>query len=354
MNAKSLGVTATERLLAQLCDQTFLRLWSFANPFRKPGTELCDVIAVLDSDVFLFFDREIRKFDDADDLELAWERWHRKVITAQIATSKGAKRHIKNGGNIFLDSECKDPLPLPDDRSKLRVHQIIVAHGAKEACMEFSGANVYGSMAIKCETGTSAAKFPFLIPLDKEDPVHVLDSHNLEIILGELDTITDFSDYLKEKERVIAKYDGLVYAGEEDLLAHYLLNFDPKSQGYRIGPKDGRYNFVLIGEGEWADFVKSPQYQAQKEANKDSYLWDNLIQKTSQHMLDGTGLGNTNPFGPSAVREMAKERRLARRAIAKGIIEAIQTFPYDELGEDWRFRRKPAGDSDLMSATVPI
>ena len=44
---KSRGVTQTEAYLSELCDRTFLKLWSYANPFKAPGDELCDLIAVL-------------------------------------------------------------------------------------------------------------------------------------------------------------------------------------------------------------------------------------------------------------------------------------------------------------------
>lgn len=326
-HVKSEGLTPTEKLLASLCDKTFLRLWSYPNPFQRPGTELCDVIALFENQIFLFFDREVRKFDAADNLQLAWERWHRKVITAQISTAKGAKRHIENGGDVFLDAKCTVKVPIPANRSELTIHRIIVAHGAKEACASYSGKNGYGSMAISYGSPpTPGAGFPFMIHLDREDPVHVLDSHNLEIILGELDTISDLTAYFSEKERAIRAYS-LAYAGEEDLLAHYFLNMDPNTKRYRIGPVKGSYDYVIIGEGEWRDFRNLPQYNSRKEANKPSYLWDELIQKTGQHSLDGTGWGNTDAFSPSAMREMAKESRLARRAISRGMIEAIDTFP---------------------------
>jgi hypothetical protein len=56
---KSSGQTQTERYLS-------LGLWSYANPFKADGKELCDLIAVFENHVFLFFDRESRKFDRVD------------------------------------------------------------------------------------------------------------------------------------------------------------------------------------------------------------------------------------------------------------------------------------------------
>jgi hypothetical protein len=60
---KSVGQTWTEQYLSHLCDRTFLKLWSYANPFKSDGKELCDLIAVFENNIFLFFDRESRTFD---------------------------------------------------------------------------------------------------------------------------------------------------------------------------------------------------------------------------------------------------------------------------------------------------
>ncbi len=58
MTAKSSGVTATERMLAEFCEKSFLKLWSYPNPYKDDGHELCDLLAVFGNYVFIFFDRE--------------------------------------------------------------------------------------------------------------------------------------------------------------------------------------------------------------------------------------------------------------------------------------------------------
>lgn len=55
---KSDGVTESERLLARLCDQTFLKLWSYPNPYKDDGKELCDLLVIFEDVGFVFFDRE--------------------------------------------------------------------------------------------------------------------------------------------------------------------------------------------------------------------------------------------------------------------------------------------------------
>jgi|ERR1700722_2822128 hypothetical protein len=224
---KSPGVTPTERLLAELCERSFLRLWSYPNPYKDDGKEFCDLLAVFEDHVFIFFDRESRHLKvEGKNKKLAWERWKRAAIEDQVRTAHGAERYLRSGRKIFLDAEQTTEFPIAIDRDKMIVHRIVVAHGAAEACQAFSDANVYGSLAVTYGKPGVDPSWPFLVEIDKDQPFHLLDSHNLPIILGELDTIFDLSSYLDAKLEAIRRYDGLMYCGEEDLLAHYFLNFD--------------------------------------------------------------------------------------------------------------------------------
>ena len=326
---KSAGVTRTEKLLASLCERIFLKLWVYPNPVKDDGKELCDVLAVFENRVFIFFDRESQQLDNLDkDPLINWERWKRNVIDDQIRTADGAERYIKSGRDIYLDTSLKVPFPIHFEVNNIIVHKIIVAHGAKDACEKFSDDNVYGSLAISYGKNDTKFQFPFMIDIDKENPVHVLDSHNLEIILAELDTFYEFSSYLNAKTEAIKLYDCLLYCGEEDLLAHYYSNFDEKEQKHFIGTQQGNFNSVMIGEGEWKEFVTSEAYKNKKQADASSYLWDELIQRTCQNALEGTLLGDANLLrGPSALHEMAKEPRFSRRALSDNITRAIQKFP---------------------------
>ena len=120
----------------------------------------------------------------------------------------------------------------------------------------------------------------------------------------------------------------LIYCGEEDLLAHYYANFDENAKCHFIGSKDTNINTVMIGEGEWKDFIELDLYKETKQANKISYMWDDLIQLTSQNKLDDKLLGDNDILkGRSAIHEMAKEPRFMRRALSNRIQLAIQNFP---------------------------
>ena len=334
---KSKGFSESERLLAGLCERTFLKLWSYPNPVKDDGHELCDLLVVFEKHVFIFFDRVKKLVHTSEkDPQVLWDRWKRNVIDAQIKTAHGAERYIASGRLIYLDGKRQVPFPLSIDVKDMIVHKIIIAHGAKEACESFSDANVYGSLAIEYGKTDNQLHAPLMICIDKENPVHVFDSHNLPIIFNELDTVFDFSMYLDSKLQAISALDSLMYCGEEDLLAHYYLNFDENANQHFIGTKDTSINSVMIGEGEWKGFIELDLYKKTKHANQVSYLWDELLQKTGKNALTGKLLGHDPLSGRSAIHEMAKEPRFMRRALSEKIRQVIQNFP-EPTGDMMRY-----------------
>lgn len=330
MLEKSGGITGTERLLATFCERTFLKLWSYPNPHRDDGHELCDLLVVFGERVFIFFDREnLLDPMPEKDPQVQWERWKRNVVDRQVRSAHGAERYIRSGRPIFLDAKRSAPFPLPIDSAKSVIHKLVIAHGAKEACEKTSSNNIYGSLAISYCVIEGGQTRPFHVEIDRSNPVHIFDTHNLPILLSELDTVTDFSRYLDEKERAIRAFEGLSYCGEEDLLGHYLLNYDDASKRHVIGPRKEAETFtgVMIGEGEWHDFIKSAVYRNTGEVNRVSYFWDELIQRTCQNAIKGTLGGNADLLrSQSAIFEMVKEPRFVRRSLAERMLGAVKRF----------------------------
>jgi hypothetical protein len=303
-------------------------LWSYPNVFNANGKEFCDLLAVFGKHVFVFFDRESRKFDDrVDDVELTWQRWKKETVDRQIKTALGAERYLRGGGKLYFDNRRtrQFPVPIPDNAL---IHKIIVAHGASEACKRHSPNNVYGSLAVSYSDHPESITHPFLVNISRQDKVHIFDSFNLELMFSVLDTFYDFSTYIVEKERAIERYNLLSYCGEEDLLAHYLINYDEATNQYQIGTNDASVNGFLIGEGEWRDFSSSDAFLRRQQANRISYFWDNLIQRTCGNFINGVLGGNSDLYaGQSAIVEMACEPRFSRRALAKNMLEKVANFP---------------------------
>ncbi len=357
---KSVGINDSEKILARLCDEVFLKLWAYPNPYRKQAKELCDVLAVFEEHVFIFSIKKI-SFTNAKTTEIAWNRWKNKAIDESIKQIQKAESWIRNNPEkIFLDAQCTKKFPIPIDIKNLKIHRIVVAFGAEDACKKDSQNNINGSLAIgyadlRDPTKVSDSIFPFDLILPRDEVIHVLDSYNLDIILNELDTVSDLLWYFEAKERAIKDYKILRHRGEQELLANYITNFDKSSQKHYIGIKDKAFDSVDIGEGFWEEFTNSDTYKRRERENEISYLWDNLLQRTLQNALDGTLRGDGDIFkGESAVFEMAKEPRVSRRVISKAMQEAIDSFPTDTNKMSLNIGDYPSFYSDIRYAFLQV
>jgi len=100
--------------------------------------------------------------------------------------------------------------------------------------------------------------FRDLLPNSDQRFVHVFDERSFRIVLSELDTITDFVDYLTKKEELLASTRDVRFGLEEDLLAIYL------HQNRSFPSAD----LLFIEEGSWPELLKRPGYQAKKVADE--------------------------------------------------------------------------------------
>lgn len=328
---RTTGHTPTEQQLALLCDKAFHKLWTYPSPRKEDGKELCDLLVVFEGRSIIFFDRENRKLEgDFGSSETNWKRWKRDTIDRQVKTAAGAERYLRSGRKVYLDPQCTQELPVEIDREG-QIHKVVVAHGAKDACERASSENVSGSLAISYGPAGRKIDIPFFIEIDRSNPVHIFDSNSLGVIFENLDTIHDFSSYLEEKERAIAHYPVVTYCGEEDLLAHYLSNFRDKK--YRIGVPDPDIDFILIGEGEWRSFEQSTPYLERQRANSISFVWDELINQASNQVSEGPfATGDKRFIRHGALKYMAREPRLSRRALSERVVHAIDAFPKSVSG----------------------
>lgn len=316
---KSKGENAGERLVAKLCDNTFLKLWSYPNLYNSKKQELCDLLVVFENKVFIFSVKDI-EYNSSIEKNIAWKRWKKRAIDESIKQVNGAERWIKNyPDKIYLDMNCTKKFPLEIPKDNLEIYKIIVALGVEDACKKDSPKNITGALAIAyCENPVKPEDQPFRIVFDKTEKIHVLDSYNLGIVLNELDTISDISQYFQAKEKLIDKLSTLAYCGEEDLLGIYLQKYKESSNLDISLPKD--VGAVFVKEGGWQKVVESFGYKSWKKSLKVSYNWDNLLQLASEYALNDKLEGSRLVFqGKSALYEMAKEPRNIRKILSRKI-----------------------------------
>ena len=285
----------SEAYVAALCERSFLPLWSYPNPTGKKGKELCDLLVVCGRDVAIVSVKDIRPSPEADE-PTRTQRWVKKAIDGSFRQLAGAERWLRTESRVTdADGARAVDLPPLDER---RVYRIALAFGGE------------GAMPLK--QGDFGSGF-----------MHAMDEQAFDKLIRELDTATDFFDYLRQKEDLVSRATLLFEGAEEDLLAFYL------SQN-RSFPEE--ISMMVVGEGMWEAFSASAENQARLRANEISYVWDRIIE---EHI---DGFRNApRPAPPSFVdaaatvwqaervlRIMAQEDRYWRRELSTALVEVIR------------------------------
>jgi hypothetical protein len=336
---KSDGMTPTERYLAALGRRSFLSLWSHPNLYREPGKELADLTVVCGQHVILFSDKLVR-FDQAIDVNIAWQRWYNRAIlhsTKQLMRAKGWIE--RRSDKIFFDAGGQRSAKLFERvDGPLEVHLVAVANGASRACLNFfSGGS--GSLIV-CPEECPDQPQPFCVgnPAGKRAFVHVFDEANLNVVLQELDTIGDFLIYLRARERLFFSEISVNSHSEEDLLSHFLRNVNEMGEHDFIfdSPDDANQTtHYVIEQGYYLDYTNRSEYKRKKKADKISYFWDSLIESFARNLRNGTlvpvpedFIGNDGRDGSAEIglRYMALQPRIMRRAHSEAIIGAFDSL----------------------------
>ncbi|MEJ0003066.1 MAG: hypothetical protein WDN30_04915 [Pararobbsia sp.] len=347
------GINDSERLLFKLCRKSFLSLWAHANLHtdqdmregKGSAKEFADVLVVFGDDVIIFSDKHV-PFQTDRDLQTAWARWYKRAVTASAKQLHGAMGWLRRFPvRVFLDSKCTRPLPVqipPVDRA--RYHLVAVTRGSVEACAaSFPGS--FGTHQIRTDLeGRAHESTPFTIGvLDRSKHfVHVFDEFSLEVLMNEMDTITDFVLYLQTREPFIVDQSRLVVAaGEEQLVALYLTHSDNERRTFlpTFNEGEGQPDFIMLDESHYPALLKLPEYLARKKENARSRVWDELVERfirLGDPTLVMPGFVQANEETEKALRIMAAEPRFRRRVFIEamsGLIKNAMDTP-----TQWRAR----------------
>jgi hypothetical protein len=329
----SIGSTASEQYLNKLARRSFLSLWSYSNLYTDEGRrqgggdgkELCDLVVIFGRHVLLFSDKTC-SFPVHKDVSVAWGRWFRKAVQKSARQLLGAERWLRDQtSRVFVDKECGSALALPlPANGEAIFHRIAVTRGAHEPCKAFFGGGSSGSPIIDTTLfGDHHLKAPFRIGhVTKRDQfIHVLDELTLDVVLRELDTVSDFVGYLEQKEALLSRPRLTVLAmGEEELVAIYLRTFDEDNH-HHFPPVPENVETLFVEENHWTKLKADSRYLAKKKADEISYFWDQLIESFIENGADESGQLDAFNFEP-ALRQLASENRLARRHLAHTLYEA--------------------------------
>lgn len=219
------GLTASERILAEIADQSFLKLWTYPNPY--------DLSEPLQGPRTLRPDRRVRRrcpvLGQGRRLSLHRRRSPRlepflSLRDHRVGPTAPHRQELETAisDHVFLDVRCQTPLPVAlPPVARLRVHRICVAPAATEAARDRGG-----QTGLAIVPAVAADERPYAVGLITgcQGWVHVFDEDTMATVLPNLSTAPDFTAYLRAKEALIAAGGLEPAASEKDLLAVYLTN----------------------------------------------------------------------------------------------------------------------------------
>ena len=284
------AVNSSEQFVYEVCQKSFLSLWSYVNPQgRISGKELCDILIVCDPHVIVISVKEV-KLGNSGEPFVDWHRWQRKAIEASKKQITGAVR-LLNDVQVVVTKDGKQGLPLPIQERRV-YHRIAVAFGGHR-------------------------EVPIACSRSKDEPfVHILDESSFFLLLRHLDTISDFVQYLTDKNELLARCAITVEGGEENLLAIYLHG----GRKFPAGP-----DMLNIQDGLWKNVSSKPEFIAKLERDCDSYVWDRLIESFCEDGFEGDSwLGPGMEETEKALRVLAQENRFSRRILGRGFKDFLE------------------------------
>jgi hypothetical protein len=285
-------MTPTEQFVFDLSQAACLKLWTYANPCKSNDRkELCDVLVVCQPDVVIFSVKNVALRQDGDPA-VQLKRWQRRAIDASVNQVYGAERHLRTV-NAVTASDGSTGVGLGDIGER-RVHRVAVAIG-------------------------SNATTPLASKDFGKGFVHVFDEISVDLLLRELDTVTDLVDYLAKREQLLTRrVRGIIVASEADLLATYL----SKSRSFDHLFVGRAHLRIVDLEGAWEQLVVDPRYLAKQAADEVSYVWDRLINDVHDHYVkDDMEFGGDLHSVDSVTRVMARENRVMRRGLGGSFTE---------------------------------
>jgi hypothetical protein len=206
--------------------------------------------------------------------------YKKSAVAKNIRQLSGARRQL---------FELKSPIQLQNPRRRIQ---------------KFDPGQITEVFLISVLLGEGEDFFPFVELVD-QFTAHIFESEFTQIILAELDTIADFTNYLRAKETLL-NYNRflIIEGGEEELLAFYLFN-ERSFARFQKAPE------VHITGGFWDKLQGDRRYQLKKKEDEISYGWDHIIDRAHE---------GSEKYEIVA-RELARPTRFERRTLAKTIVD---------------------------------
>lgn len=317
---KSKGITAGEKKVAQICEKSFLSLWSYPNLFYKTNKELCDVLIVFGDIVFLISEKTSEFKPEDKDLAIEWGRFKRNIIEKSYRQLYGAEKWLKSfPTKIYMDAACTKPFPLNISKNTKFI-KISVINGLDKINKIRDSAE---------ETGIEIPADMQLLTMRIDNYIHLLDDYTFPILFEQLDTASDLISYFIKKENLLQSGKLLFIPPESDLLVMFLSNFDNDTGEHCFIPNYERFDTIVIDNPEdpYTFFSRREDVKRQGLANRNSYLWDSIVENYNHTLMDDKLIGDVSFEDKVKIsRIMSQENRYFRRILSEKLLAGYSTF----------------------------
>lgn len=325
---KSSGMNQSEQKLISLGYKTFLKLWSFPNPYKiqKVSQELCDLLVVFEDDIIIFSDKAI-EYKKHTDATVAWNRWYRRAVQESCKQLLGAYNWIKNYPDRVASDVQRHPLPIKIQITpNTRFHLIAVTHGTNLACQEYyhdDDGELMVDSTITADNNDELSIFCIGQYSEEKEPfIHIFDEIAYDRILRELDTIRDFTHYLQVREELFMR-KRVIATGESELLALHLRGIILNNKAVLQEYSRDQNETLIVEKGYYQELIHSSEYKTWKTKLEISYFWDYLLDRTFTFLEKGQSAFTNVPSldeQNKIFHWMAAEDRYFRYICSSGIL----------------------------------
>ncbi len=270
-----------EEFVNEIAYSSFLDYWCYPSPKDEYGDkkEICDLL-ILFGDSLIIVSVKNYEFKDF------YSRYFRRTIDKAVKQIYGAERKLLNSErDIYIKHPNREIERFPKEKVT-NIHRIIV------------------------NLGDGVRFYPFNKATKDEKFITILDKEAFRTIVGELDTIPDFIEYLRKREEFFTDKTVTILPGDEDdfsvdtakqffeyaernfnpnekqsiivsgteldILASYLMN--ERSFPEYIQSKEYNGMFIRL-DGNWAAYNQRNQVKAKRDLDKNSYFLDELVKR---------------------------------------------------------------------------
>jgi hypothetical protein len=278
-------MTRSEKLIKDLCELAFLKMWSHPNPKRIDNNkELTDLLVYVHPYVIIFSVKEINLSSERDE-NIREKRWHKKAIMNSIKQILGAERALLGKIKFYGTNNLILSINNIED---IKFYRIAIAFG-------------------------SEGNFTYRHEFIKGKYIHIFDEISTILIFKELNTIIDFVKYLDKKESFI-KGKKIYTEREIDMIAYYCKN----NKEFPDVSVD-----TYFEKGIWEKYLNHSSYSKKLDEEKKSYFWDNLINHFTFHQFNKTLVLNSSSL-EEPLRLLALESRFNRRILSNSFLDILE------------------------------